>query len=69
VEKFPDVDNYSGRWPVTDLMKMHLKNTSTKHRCAVQKVAAGKFGNKAAGKVCGDYADGKFTAELATERN
>jgi hypothetical protein len=41
-DKFPEVDNYSCRWPVTDLMKMHLKNTSSKHRKLEYKVAAGR---------------------------
>jgi len=41
-DKFPDVDNYSGRWPVMDLMKLRLKNTSSKHRKLAQKVVAGK---------------------------
>jgi hypothetical protein len=42
-DKFPDVDNYHGRWPVTDLIKMRLKNTSSKHRKLMQKMAAGRF--------------------------
>jgi hypothetical protein len=41
-KKFPDVDQYHGRWPVADLIKMHLKNTSSKYRKRVQKMAAGK---------------------------
>jgi hypothetical protein len=39
--KFPDIDNYCGRWPVTDLIKLHLKNTSSKHRKLAVRVTAG----------------------------
>jgi hypothetical protein len=42
-DRFPDVNNYHDRWPVTDLIKMHLKNTSSKHRKHVQRMAAGKY--------------------------
>lgn len=48
-DKFPDVDNYRNRWPVTDLIKMRLKNTSSRHRKLLQKMAAGKSGGKEMG--------------------
>ena len=41
-KKFRDVDQYHGHWPVTDLIKMHLKNTSSKYQKCMQKMAAGK---------------------------
>ena len=34
------------RWPVTDLIKMRLKNTSSKHKKLLEKVAMGKFGGQ-----------------------
>lgn len=42
-DKFPDVNGYCNRWPVTDLIKMRLKNTSSKHRKLLEKMTAGKF--------------------------
>lgn len=45
-DKFPDVDGYCGRWPVTDLIKMRLKNTSSKHRKLLERMAAGKIGGQ-----------------------
>jgi hypothetical protein len=45
-DKFPDVDGYCGHWPVTDLIKMHLKNTSSKHRKLLEKMTAGKIGGQ-----------------------
>jgi hypothetical protein len=41
-KKFPDVDQYHGCWPVTDLIKMHLKNISSKYQKCMQKMAVGK---------------------------
>ena len=42
-DKFPDVDDYCGHWPVTDLMKMSLKATSSRHRKLLEKMTAGKI--------------------------
>jgi hypothetical protein len=36
VEKFPGLMRYSGHWPVFDLMKMHLKATSSRRRHQVR---------------------------------
>ena len=42
-DKFPDVDNYRGRWPVVDLIKLRLKNMSSKYRKQTSyKIALGK---------------------------
>jgi hypothetical protein len=45
METFPVLRDYTDCWPVRDLIKMHLKYTSSRQRCsnsdaAVQKVAA-----------------------------
>ena len=42
-DKFPDVDNYRGRWPVIDLIKLRLKNTSSKYRKQTHKIVTGRF--------------------------
>jgi hypothetical protein len=49
-DKFPDIDNYSGHWPVTDIIKFRLKSTSSQHRKVARKVVVGKSGNKESGK-------------------
>ncbi|KAF8576076.1 hypothetical protein K439DRAFT_1623128 [Ramaria rubella] len=43
VNKFPKLENYSGCWPATDLIKMHLKYTSVHSRWLEQKMVAGKY--------------------------
>ena len=45
-DKFPDIENYSGRWPVTDIMKLRLKSTSSQHRKVTRKVVVGKSDSK-----------------------
>jgi hypothetical protein len=47
--KFPDVDDYCGHWPVTDLIKMRLKNTSSKHSKLLEKVVVEKVGGPVMG--------------------
>jgi hypothetical protein len=36
VEDFPVLERYVGHWPVTDLIKMRLKSTSTLQRRKIQ---------------------------------
>ncbi|KAI6167170.1 hypothetical protein EDD17DRAFT_1752546 [Pisolithus thermaeus] len=47
---FPDLENYSNCWPVTDMVMMHLKYTSSRVRCQEIEIAAGKA-EMAAGKA------------------
>ncbi|KAG1750288.1 hypothetical protein EDD22DRAFT_957956 [Suillus occidentalis] len=42
VDAFPDLDNYSGFWPVNDLIMMRLKYTSRRARQKEAKMASGK---------------------------
>ncbi|KAF8577134.1 hypothetical protein K439DRAFT_1622329 [Ramaria rubella] len=39
---FPDLEVFSDCWPVTDLIKMHLKYTSCRARQTVRRLAAGR---------------------------
>ncbi|KAF8579296.1 hypothetical protein K439DRAFT_1620666 [Ramaria rubella] len=43
VDKLPKLENYSGCWPATDLIKMRLKYTSVRSRQLEQKMAPGNY--------------------------
>ena len=42
IAKFPDLENYARCWPVTDLVMMRLKYTSSRARRQEMEMAAGK---------------------------
>jgi hypothetical protein len=46
VDAFPDLENYSGYWPLNDMIMMRLKYTSGRARQKEAKMAVGKTKTK-----------------------
>ncbi|KIK33353.1 hypothetical protein CY34DRAFT_99740, partial [Suillus luteus UH-Slu-Lm8-n1] len=46
VDAFPDLENYSGYWPLNDMIMMRLKYTSGRARQKESKLGAGKTKTK-----------------------